>query len=238
MKRIPSQIGSDSFKWSGISAVIRTPPQSPSSVEKEGGSVISPATAKCAARTNELSTTCLNRTAVVRFGCVIVDFSGAEAHRDGVKIPLTAHEFKVLRYFVDNPGRVISRREFLDNVWGYNAYPTTRTVDNQIYKLRHRLELHPKSPCYFVTVHGIGYKFVHKEVESRELARLESAQTSIRKDAGWEGECDGVALRNIILRYLSALYEFLAHDCRRDSMSPEGVKASIIRDGPALLSLR
>jgi DNA-binding winged helix-turn-helix (wHTH) protein len=238
MTRIPSQIGSDSFKWSGISAVIRTPPRSPSFLEKERGSVTSRATAKCAVRTNERSTTCLNGTAIVRFGCIIVDFSGAEAYREGVKIRLTAHEFKVLRYFVDNPGRVISRHEFLDKVWGYSAYPTTRTVDNQIFKLRQKLELNPKSPSHFVTAHGIGYKFVHEELERGRQARLLSLQSGIRRDAGGEGECDGADLRNIILGYLSAVYEFLARDFRRGSMSPEGIKQSIAPDGPALLSSR
>jgi len=72
---------------------------------------------------------------------------------------LTAHEFKLLRYFVENASRVISRGELLNDVWGYDNYPTTRTVDNQILKLRQKLEVDPAQPRHFRTVHGAGYKF-------------------------------------------------------------------------------
>jgi len=73
---------------------------------------------------------------------------------------LTAHEFKLLRFFVENAERVISREELLTDVWGYHHYPTTRTVDNQILKLRQKLEGDPANPRHFVTVHGAGYKFL------------------------------------------------------------------------------
>jgi DNA-binding winged helix-turn-helix (wHTH) protein len=223
MTRLPSQIGSSSFKCLKISAATARPPRSPSSIEKRRGSVISQTAAKCVVRTNERGTTCLNGTAVARFGCVTVDFTGAEVYRDGVKVLLTAHEVKVLRYFVDNPGRAISRHEFLEKVWGYNAFPTTRTVDNQILKLRQKLERNARSPSHFVTVHGIGYKFVHEEFASGALARLESLQASIQRNTGWEGECDGADLRNIMLGYLSVLYEFLARHCPQGSMPPKAL---------------
>ena len=73
---------------------------------------------------------------------------------------LTAHEFKLLKFFLDNPERVLGREELLNDVWGYNFYPTTRTVDNQILRLRQKLEVNPANPLHFVTIHGAGYKFV------------------------------------------------------------------------------
>jgi DNA-binding winged helix-turn-helix (wHTH) protein len=144
--------------------------------------------------------------AVARLGSIIVDFAGAEVYKDAIKIRLTAHELKVLRYFIDNPGRVICRHELLDKVWGYNAYPTTRTVDNQILKLRQKLELNPKKPSYFITVHGIGYKFVHRKFQSGRLAKLQAPRASIQIDEGWESECDSPDLRDIVLRCLSVVY--------------------------------
>jgi DNA-binding response OmpR family regulator len=95
----------------------------------------------------------------VRFGDCEVDLAGMVVRREGQTIVLTAHEFKLLRYFLENSERVISRAELLTDVWGYNHYPTTRSVDNQILKLRQKLEPDPASPRYFLTVHGAGYKF-------------------------------------------------------------------------------
>src|SRR6266705_523946 len=69
-------------------------------------------------------------------------------------------DFNNLRYFVRNPERVISRDELLNEVWGYNCYPSTRTVDNHLVKLRQKLEKDPLHPSHFKTVHGAGYKFV------------------------------------------------------------------------------
>jgi len=96
----------------------------------------------------------------VSFGEVQVDFATMRATRGGKPITLTAHEFKLLRFFLDNPERVLSRDELLNEVWGYNAYPSTRTVDNQILKLRQKLEGDPANPVHFCTVHGAGYRFV------------------------------------------------------------------------------
>jgi DNA-binding response OmpR family regulator len=94
------------------------------------------------------------------FDDVAVDFAKMELTRKGEPIALTPQEFKVLKYFVANPERVISRDQLLNEVWGYNCYPSTRTVDNHIVKLRQKLEKDPLNPTHFKTVHGVGYKFV------------------------------------------------------------------------------
>ena len=96
----------------------------------------------------------------LNFGNVAVDFLKMEVHKAGTMVPLTAHEFKLLRFFLDNPGRAIAREELLSGVWGLNFHLTTRTVDNQILKLRQKLESDPANPIHFRTVHGFGYKFV------------------------------------------------------------------------------
>ena len=97
---------------------------------------------------------------VVTFDGIGVDFTKMEVVRDGEPAVLTAQEFKTLKFFVQNPERVISRDELLNEVWGYQNYPSTRTVDNHILKLRQKLERDPANPVHFRTVHGVGYKFV------------------------------------------------------------------------------
>jgi DNA-binding response OmpR family regulator len=97
---------------------------------------------------------------LVRFGAVTVNFSKMEILRAGRPVVLTSLQFKVLHYFVNNPGRVISREELLNKVWGYKCYPTTRTVDNVLSRLRQSVEWDPGQPRHFLTVHGTGYKFV------------------------------------------------------------------------------
>lgn len=99
---------------------------------------------------------------VTQFGEISIDAAKMEVRRDGAVIPLTAHEFKLLRYFVENAGRVLTRSELLNDVWGYDSYPNTRTVDNQVLKLRQKLERDPAQPRHFLTVHGAGYKFVRE----------------------------------------------------------------------------
>ena len=94
------------------------------------------------------------------FGNVTVNFSTMEALRKGQPVVLTTREFKTLRYFIQNTRRVISRDELLNEVWGYENYPCTRTVDNQILRLRQKLECDPSRPVHFRTVHGAGYKFL------------------------------------------------------------------------------
>jgi len=99
---------------------------------------------------------------LTQFGEITIDVAKMEVRRDGAGVILTAHEFKLLRYFVENAGRVLSRTELLNDVWGYDSYPNTRTVDNQILKLRQKLERDPAEPRHFLTVHGAGYKFVRE----------------------------------------------------------------------------
>lgn len=94
------------------------------------------------------------------FGNIVADFSSMEVFKGGIPVALTAHEIKLLQYFVENGDRVITREELLNEVWHYTSYPTTRTVDNHILKLRQKLEPDPVRPVYFRTMHGIGYKFV------------------------------------------------------------------------------
>jgi DNA-binding response OmpR family regulator len=101
-----------------------------------------------------------DKVEVFGFDDVEVNFSRMELHRAGQLVPLTPQEFKMLRFFLNNPERVISRTELLNEVWGYNNYPTTRTVDTHILRLRQKLEKDPTDPVHFRTVHGTGYKFV------------------------------------------------------------------------------
>ena len=97
---------------------------------------------------------------LVSFDGISIDFKKMEVQRDGKVVVLTAQEFKTLQFLVQNADRVISRDELLNEVWGYQNYPSTRTVDNHILKLRQKLERDPASPVHFRTVHGMGYKFV------------------------------------------------------------------------------
>ena len=105
---------------------------------------------------------------VVLFGTVRVDLFQSEVRRSDIPVVLTALEFKVLRFFVTSPGRVISRDELLNKVWGFENYPCTRTVDNHVLRLRKKLEPDPACPVHFQTVHGVGYKFVPED--SRAVA--------------------------------------------------------------------
>jgi DNA-binding response OmpR family regulator len=100
------------------------------------------------------------QSAVYRFGECEIDFEKMTAKRAGTPVVLTSHEFKLLRFFTENPERVLSREVLLNEVWGYNSYPTTRTVDNQILKLRQKLEPDPTNPTHLLTIYGAGYKFV------------------------------------------------------------------------------
>ena len=97
---------------------------------------------------------------LLQFGDAALDVATMELRRGDRLVPLTAHEFRLLRYFVENADRVISRQQLLNDVWGYDAYPTTRTVDNQILKLRQKIEANPAEPRHLRTVHGAGYRFV------------------------------------------------------------------------------
>jgi DNA-binding response OmpR family regulator len=95
-----------------------------------------------------------------RFAECEVDFRKMTVRRNGAPVILTAHEFKLLKFFTENAERVLTRDVLLNEVWGYNFYPTTRTVDNQILKLRQKLEPDPANPRHLLTIYGAGYKFV------------------------------------------------------------------------------
>jgi DNA-binding response OmpR family regulator len=97
---------------------------------------------------------------VINFGDAHVDFTSMEATRAGKAVTLTAQEFKLLKFFASSSGRVLSRDELLNEVWGYQNYPSTRTVDNHVLRLRQRLEPDPANPCFLLTIRGAGYKFV------------------------------------------------------------------------------
>jgi len=101
-----------------------------------------------------------NATDTFEFGGVTGCFSTMEIHRNGRPVILTGKEFKTLAYLIKNPRRVISRDELLNKVWGYENYPSTRTVDNHILNLRKKLETEPAHPKHFQTVHSSGYKFL------------------------------------------------------------------------------
>ncbi|HUK26669.1 MAG TPA: response regulator transcription factor [Terriglobales bacterium] len=103
---------------------------------------------------------------VTAFDGISVDFTRMEVMRNGEAVTLTAQEFKTLKFMVQNAERVISRDELLNQVWGYRNYPSTRTVDNHILRLRQKLEKDPANPLHFRTVHGMGYKFVRELRES------------------------------------------------------------------------
>jgi two-component system alkaline phosphatase synthesis response regulator PhoP len=98
-------------------------------------------------------------SASYQFGDVKVDFRKAEVTRAGRALELSAREFKLLRYFIEHRGATLSRDELLNEVWGYNAMPNTRTVDVHVAWLRQKLEAHPRRPQYIHTIHGLGYKF-------------------------------------------------------------------------------
>src|SRR6516165_6444288 len=93
------------------------------------------------------------------FGNARIDFTSMEATSAGKRLALTAQEFKLLRFLAHAPDAVVSREKLLNEVWGYENYPTTRTVDNHILRLRQKLEPDPSNPRYFMTMHGTGYKF-------------------------------------------------------------------------------
>lgn len=94
-----------------------------------------------------------------RFGDIELDFMNYQATKAGEPLSLTPREFKILKLFVENRGRVISRNELLDKIWGYTIFPTTRTVDNHIVRIRKQIEPCPSKPEYIISVRGVGYKF-------------------------------------------------------------------------------
>jgi two-component system, OmpR family, alkaline phosphatase synthesis response regulator PhoP len=94
-----------------------------------------------------------------QFGDVRVDFRRAEVTRQARPLVLSAREFQLLKYFIEHRGATLTREELLNEVWGYNAMPSTRTVDVHVAWLRQKIEPTPRHPQYILTVHGMGYKF-------------------------------------------------------------------------------
>ncbi len=94
------------------------------------------------------------------FGDVHVDFRRAEVRRAGHPVEMTAREYQLLRYFIAHRETALSRDELLNGVWGYDSMPVTRTVDVHVGLIRQKLEANPRHPEFFLTVHGLGYKFI------------------------------------------------------------------------------
>ena len=97
---------------------------------------------------------------VVWIGDIEADFTLHQARRGKTRIEFTAREFDLLRYFVQHIGQVVTREQILNEVWGYEEFPTTRTIDNFVAKLRQKIERSPHAPEHILTIHGSGYKFV------------------------------------------------------------------------------
>lgn len=96
----------------------------------------------------------------LRFGDVEINFRKYEARRKGKPVDLTRKEFAILRLLAARAGEVVTRDQLLDEVWGYEAYPVSRTVDNHVASLRAKLEKDAATPAHILTVHGVGYRFV------------------------------------------------------------------------------
>lgn len=94
------------------------------------------------------------------FGDVHLDFKKQEATKNGKAVKLSSKEFEVLKYFILHEGEVVTRHMLLDEVWGYEHEPTTRTVDNYILSIRKHLEEDPSKPAHLLTIHTAGYKFI------------------------------------------------------------------------------
>jgi DNA-binding response OmpR family regulator len=100
----------------------------------------------------------------LRFGDVDVDFLRYEARRKGKAVEMTRKEFAILRFLASRAGEAVTRDDLLNEVWGYEAYPVSRTVDNHVAGLRAKLEADPANPSHIRTIHGVGYKFTGDEI--------------------------------------------------------------------------
>jgi two-component system alkaline phosphatase synthesis response regulator PhoP len=94
------------------------------------------------------------------FGDMSLDFKRYEARKGGQLLDFSPREFAILKYFIQHQGETVTRDQLLDEVWGYDQFPLTRTVDNHIAKLRQKIEDCPADPRYIVTVHRVGYRFI------------------------------------------------------------------------------
>jgi DNA-binding response OmpR family regulator len=101
-----------------------------------------------------------HRDSTFQFGPVTVDFRSTAVRRDGKPVEMSAREFELLAYFIQQQGSTVSREELLREVWGYDESTMTRTVDAHIWMLRQKLEEDPQNPRHFLTVRGLGYQFV------------------------------------------------------------------------------
>ena len=117
-----------------------------------------------------------------QFGDIRVDFRKAEVTKAGAPLDLSAREFQLLRYFIEHRGATLTREELLNEVWGYNAMPSTRTVDVHVAWLRQKIEPNPRHPQFILTIHGMGYKFAGSS--NRMLVRRRTLDaTSFLPDA-------------------------------------------------------
>jgi DNA-binding response OmpR family regulator len=94
------------------------------------------------------------------FGDIEIDFVRFKVKRNGEEMEFTSREMEILKYFIIHRGEVVSRNDLLDKIWGYESYPTTRTIDNHILKLRKKIEDDPSHPRYIISVYGGGYRFI------------------------------------------------------------------------------
>jgi DNA-binding response OmpR family regulator len=94
-----------------------------------------------------------------RFGDVQLDFRSHQGEKGGRPLAMSALEFEAMRYLIRRRGDVVSREQLLKDIWGYQSSPTTRSVDNLMARLRHKLEDRPHAPRHILTIHGVGYKF-------------------------------------------------------------------------------
>ena len=107
-----------------------------------------------------LRRTSADATKVIGFGDVAVDLTRRVVTRKGDEVKLTRAEYNLLTYFVQNPDRALTRDMILNSVWGYESFPNTRTVDAHVVRLRQKLEPDAGTPQHFLTVHGVGYRFL------------------------------------------------------------------------------
>jgi two-component system response regulator VicR len=134
----------------------------------------------------------------IAFGHVEVDFRKQDARKNGVPVKLSSREFEVLRYLIQHAGEVVTRDMLLNEVWGYEQFPTTRTVDNYILSLRKKLEDDPAEPVYLQTVHTSGYRFVPDaglSGETHESAASPSADAGSGREKKREGRQTGEVSR-------------------------------------------
>jgi len=101
-----------------------------------------------------------NLRRIVQFGDITIDFERRSVCRNGENIKMTPAEYNLLTFFVGNPDKPLTRDMILNSVWGYECFPNTRTVDAHVVKLRQKLEVDPVNPRHFLTVHGVGYRFI------------------------------------------------------------------------------